>query len=119
MIYKELTLDEGLKLAAESPYAYIKNMSSMHLGKNAPALIDTDQLLEGRFFDTDREIRLIREAGELKAFSFTAEEHDDFIPTEGKPLDGFGSSFKKRSYISYDDDGQAYVSAVCLAGWEE
>lgn len=118
MIYQALPVEDALRLAQAKPWAYIKNMSSMHLGEN-PVSLDLTQVLDARFFDGQQEIRLLREEGTLHAYAFTKEADDDCIDSTGTPLPGFGSSFTKHSYIRYDDDGQAYIAAVCLAGWRE
>lgn len=121
MLSQKLQLDTALAEAKALPFAYLKHFSSLTLGKNDPSALNREELLEARFFSEDCEIRILREENGLQAYAFCKETSDMPILVESGISDkcsGLGTKVKKWHYLSEDADGQCYVSAVCLCGWE-
>lgn len=121
MIIERLSVENAKMEAAEQSFAYIRYMSRVFLGKNDTENIEWEQILDARFFgEKDKEIRFFMEGNTLKAVCCTAEANDEYIEeTIDKLQKGFGSSIKKRKYLSADEDGQKYITRVCLSDWKE
>ncbi len=110
---------EALERGRALPFALVCCYSSVTLGKT-PADVDTNQLLEARFFDATHEVRLFRQEGGLRAVSCEQEAGDDFLEEQYKLAneDRFGETLTVRYDLSADEDGQTYVSSTRLAGWQ-
>lgn len=115
------TLDvrEALRRGSALPYGWLCTLSGVSLGP-APAEVPLEELLEARFFGPEEEVRLFRREGELQAAAL-AEEPGDPVITETWPIQNkalFGTALTVRQILDADEDGQCYVAAVRLAGWE-
>ena len=114
---------ENIEKAVESgknlPFAFIRNFSSIYLGKNTQN-IDVDELLEARFFSKNEEIRILRINGDFLCSIRSDEAGDeDFIEKKYRVAnENFGKTITVRRYIRYDEDGQASLSEPRLCGWE-
>lgn len=106
-------LEQGLRL----PYALIRSQSRTTLGPT-PQTVDLAQVLEARFFDADREIRLFRRDGELRAAQLRGESGDlcirEQIPIENPRL---GAEIAVCQHLDADEDGQTYIKTTRLCGW--
>ena len=65
MTFEKLTAEEALQRGLSLPFALIRSVSSVLLG-NTPDQIETDELLEARFFSDTEEVRLFRRNGQLQ-----------------------------------------------------
>ena len=65
MTFERLTAEEAIRRGLMLPFALIRTVSSISLG-NTPAQIETDELLEARFFSDVQEVRLFRRDGQLQ-----------------------------------------------------
>ncbi|MCD7886940.1 MAG: hypothetical protein LUG44_04905 [Clostridiales bacterium] len=119
MKIEKLSPSEALERGRALPFALVRCYSSVTLGKT-PADVDTDQLLEARFFDATQEVRLFRQAGGLRAVACEQEAGDDFLEERYKLAnqDRFGETLTVRYDLSADEDGQTYVASTRLAGWQ-
>ena len=108
-------LAEGLTL----PYSLIFGYSGVTLGRT-PERVDEAELLEARFFSPEREIRVYRDAGTLRAVSVSDTDADAEAVTERYQLENprLGDWLAVRRYLDYDEDGQAFVAVRRLAGWK-
>ncbi len=101
------------------PFSFIRYLSGVTLGPT-PANVDTEELLEARFFDERCEIRVFQYDDTLFAARLE-EEADDIILQNEYLLDNpkFGVCVIERCYLDTetDEDGQSFISAVRLAGW--
>ena len=116
VIEPETAFAQGLLL----PFSFIRYLSGVTLGPT-PANVDTEELLEARFFDERCEIRVFRYDDTLFAARLEEELGDKFLQNE-YPLDNpkkFGIRVTERRYLDTetDEDGQSFISAVRLAGW--
>lgn len=110
----------SMDMAQGYPFCFVRCISSVYLGTVSQALYREDELLEARFFDADREVRVFRdEDGALRAVELTAEA-DDRCMEETYIIDNarFGRTLTVRRILDADEDGQTYVKASCLCGWE-
>lgn len=114
-----ISFEEGLRRGRELPFAWICSMSSLSLGKT-PREIETEELLEARFFDEEQEIRLFRREEEWKAVSLVRETKDSVLENWYPVIkeEKFGRKILVRQYLDTDEDGQTIVTVTCLAGWE-
>lgn len=73
--------------------------------------INLKNIIEGRYFGYENEIRVFKSNGTLKAV-LNKEEKDYFIKTAHLVEKKFGDIKKVeiKKYVDTDDDGQAYVS---------
>ena len=119
MQIEKLTLTEALQQAPSLPLAWIHALSQIYIGKNSEQP-DLNTLLEARFFDRDREIRIFPGAEGLAAVSLTLEPTDHVLE-EVHPIrnQAFGHSLTILKVLEFDEDGQAGVVAVKLADWKE
>lgn len=118
MIQESLEVDKALSRGIEKPYAFLRFMSEVKLGPT-PQQVDTEELLEARFFSEEEEIRLFRRDGRLEAALFYTEPFDWPI-TETYEIANpkFGRELTVCHHLDADEDGQTYVAATCLSGWK-
>lgn len=111
-----LTVQEALQQGQKKPWAWVRSLSAVSLGPT-PSEINEAELLEARFFDQSEEVRIFRRNRTLEAVSIM--EGDSSFERQFKvenPM--FGGKITVRYDLKQDDDGQMYISDVCLAGWE-
>lgn len=116
----DLSVKEALEIGKAMPYAMFTHLSKVTLGKT-PTVVSLDELIEARFFGGNGEIHIFTENGEPKAVHITDEENDSRFPPidrEYTLLSNFGKKLTVRQYIDFDNEGQAYIKAVRLLGWE-
>lgn len=116
----DLSVKEALEIGKSMPYAMFTHLSKVTLGKT-PTVVSLDELIEARFFGGNGEIHIFTENGEQKAVHITDEENDSRFPPidrEYTLLSNFGKKLTVRQYIDFDNEGQAYIKAVRLLGWE-
>lgn len=110
----EAALERGLRL----PYALVRSLSTVTLGKT-PRAVEIEELLEARFFSENEEIRLFRKNGGLNAVLLREEPADSVLEDTFRIENGaLGRSVTVRHLLDFDEDGQAYIKTTRLAGWE-
>ena len=111
----EAALSEG----RSCPFVYLRTLSTAAVGKteDIPIPPELNEVEELRFFGEAAEIRLYRQEGTLLAAKLTDGE-DLFLMEECSLLSGFGKRLTKRKILTFDEDGQAAVSAGRLVHWE-
>ena len=113
------SIEQALKQAEKLQFVMVTELSRVVIGKT-PMDINWDELIEARFFDHDTEIRIFREDGALKARKVSLRADTPYIKKHYTGLQGnLGSEVSVREYLTFDEDGQAGVSAVCLYDWRE
>ena len=113
------SIEQALQQAEKLQFVMVTELSRVVIGK-MPMDINRDELIEARFFDHDTEIRIFRENGELRDRSVILQDDMPYIEKQYKKLQGnLGSEISVREYLTFDEDGQAGVSAVCLYDWRE
>ena len=119
MKWERLEVQEGLRRGSALPYSWLCSLSSVFLGPT-PAEVPLEDLLEARFFGPMEEVRIFRRDGVLHA-AVCVEEPEDQVLSETYALQNqslFGRTLTVHQIIDADEDGQCYVTAVRLAGWE-
>ena len=114
-----MQVQDALKLGLSLPYEYVRRISSVTLGPGTGREENLNTLLEARYFDETEEIRIFLQQGEWKAVCLSKEPEDN--PIQEVYLLGnqkFGSQITVNRFLSADEDGQAYITATCLAGWK-
>lgn len=106
VIKTKLDPKEAISIGSTMPFALINTYDSLTIGKTF--VPDPDEMLEARFFDESGEIRIFRRDDELCACQITDEPGDNVID-ESFCLKDL-STVTIRKYISFDDDGQAYIA---------
>lgn len=118
-LLEPISVEQALEQAQTLKFVMITELSRVVIGKT-PMDINWDELIEARFFDHDTEIRIFRENSELRARSVILQDDMPYIEKQYKKLQGnLGSEISVREYLTFDEDGQAGVSAVCLYDWRE
>ena len=113
------SISEALEKGQALQYAYVRELSCVAIGK-APCEIHPNELLEARFFEPGREIRIFSRDSKLFAAELTEEPTDCYIE-KTIPLCNpkiFGAEITVRDYLEPDCDGQMCVVKTCLAGWK-
>ncbi len=110
-------LQQALQEAKALPWAWLRYLSRMYIGENPPA-VSPHELVEGRFFGENMEIRLYNDGDGLAAVKFTDEPEDVFLDTTVYLRWGFGKELRKRRYVEFDEDGQAYIACTRLVEWK-
>lgn len=95
-------------------YGIIYNFDSVFTDKIENLEIDIDNIMEARFFNLDKEIRLVRNENKIIATIFAEKLDTEFV--KGEVLirkrikyTGQASRLEIKKYIDYDDDNQAYI----------
>ena len=118
-LLEPISVEQALEQAQTLKFVMITELSRVVIGK-VPMEIHWDELLEARFFDHDTEIRIFWEDGALKARKVSLRADTPYIKKHYTGLQGnLGSEVSVREYLTFDEDGQAGVSAVCLYDWRE
>lgn len=96
-------------------YAVIYNISDMYVGEaRRYETLQEEQLIEGYFFDQDRELHIYWDEDALKLVEFKESdnghlEHVDCSFELSKKVDGCDELIV-REYLDYDEDGQSYIA---------
>lgn len=107
-------LEQGLAL----PCALVRSLSQVTLGPT-PGAVDLGELIEARFFNGQEEIRVFQGEDGLRAARLLGEPEDVALPDTCPLMNpAFGREVTLCRELEFDDDGQAYVAAVRLAGWK-
>ena len=118
MTFERLTAEEAIQRGLMLPFALIRRISSVSLG-NTPTQIETEELLDARFFSDTEEVRLFRRDGLLQGVVLKQDADKDYLEKiyriENPAL---GREIVVRYELEADEDGQTYVSAARLAGWK-
>lgn len=133
-ICNEIAYKEAESVYGNYDYALIYYLSEVYLGKikkdNSDIKIDWDECIEARFFSEKGELHIFRddESGEIKFVVIEDTNDSDYDTVIKKyaitPKFKFNDNgmkldvIKVKEYISYDEDGQAYVVHTRLAGVE-
>lgn len=114
----ELNLSQAISLGLQEPFAYITRLSQVTVGPS-PVDLPVEELLEARFFGSQREIRIWNDSGDFRAVAVEDEEDDDCQDiTRSIRRSCFGKKLTLRQYLAYDEDGQAYICGTRLLAWE-
>ena len=90
------SIEQALQQAEKLQFVMVTELSRVVIGK-MPMDINWDELIEARLQDDM-----------------------PYIEKQYKKLQGnLGSEISVREYLTFDEDGQAGVSAVCLYDWRE
>ena len=113
-----LTLQDAFEQGKKLPYALLRTTDEVILGKTPSELPET--LSEAHFFDEKQEIRIFWANDIQKAAVLTEDPSDKTIEDtlEIENTCRFGNKVKVSKAVSYDEDGQAYIQAIRLCGWE-
>ena len=113
------SIDAAMAEGRTYPFVYLRTLSSAAIGSAATVVFPEApaELEAARFFGETAEIRLYRQEGQLLAAKLDDGE-DPFLTEECSLLPGFGKRLTKRKLLTFDEDGQAAVSAVRLVHWE-
>ena len=118
MTFEKLAAEEAVQRGLTLPFALLRSISSVSLG-NTPAQIETDELLEARFFSDVQEVRLFRRDGQLQGAVLKQEAAKNYWEKAYRVENpALGSEIVVRYELEADEDGQTYVSAARLAGWK-
>ena len=115
-----MDLRRALAEGAALPYSLIFTYGGVTLGRTPEQLPPEEEVIEARFFSEEREIHVWREGGTLRAACLADSPEDAGAAAEKYKLENgqLGAWIAVRRYWDYDEDGQCYVSARRLAGWE-
>ncbi len=114
-----MEIGQAMSFAADFPFAWVHSVSQVTLGKN-PGAPDLDELVEARYFDGNRELRIFPGETGFQALLLTGEQTDHTL-TEIHAIqntDRFGQSLTLCRVLDFDEDGQAFVKAVRLTDWK-
>ena len=113
-----MEVPSALRAGAQLPFALVRSISEVTLGAT-PSAVQEEDLLEARFFSADEEIRVFRQNGVLQAAARREAGDERFLDrTYEISNPKFGSQLTIRSYMDFDEDGQAYWNGFRLIDWE-
>ncbi len=116
MIKRKLSMTEfEEELGKGFDHVLLCKLSSVEILSAGEYVGIDDEVTEARFFDAGREVRLFEQNGEKRAVLIEDEEND-IADIKIERLKGNTLNIKK--YISFDEDGQAYIEAIRLCGAE-
>jgi len=114
-----LSIEQALLQGKALPYAMIRSLSAVYLGK-MPADLSLQELIEARFFDAQQEIRIFWREDTLCAAKLQQEEGDHaYCQTYQIQNPQFGKTVTVSYELEADEDGQTYVAACRLIDWKE
>lgn len=119
---RELSMDEAVRSIRDYEYALVYMISGIKLCKTSDLPeFDWEECQEARFFSKDKELHLFEEDGSLQAVEVAEKDDKDRIVKKYQLANRFPEIGKDKllyvyEYLSYDEDGQAYVSLTRLAG---
>ena len=104
-----LTVEDALERGRVLPWALVRSLSAVVLGP-VPEKIQTEELMEARFFDSREEIRIFR----------LTEGPEDVVIRRTYAVENpeFGKAITVCYFVEADEDGQCRLSSARLAGWE-
>ena len=106
--------------AKQLPFAFIRCFSSLYIGEN-PGDIPTLELVEAHLFGPEAEICIFCDGASftaMKTMDSAPEVGDLFLDIE-ESFPGHHKVITRRQYVSYDQDGQAFISAVRMLSCKE
>ncbi|MCC8064914.1 MAG: hypothetical protein LIO70_07515 [Clostridiales bacterium] len=114
-----LSPEEALERGRQLPYALIRCYSSVTL-RETPEHIALEEVLEARFFNATEEARLFRQEGALRGAACEQVGEEGYLEERYKLANDkrFGEKLTVRRDLWADEDGQTYVVATRLAGWQ-
>ena len=119
MKLERLSVEEALRRGQALPWALVRSLGGMSLGA-VPETIETEELVEARFFDAHTEVRLFRRDGALQGAALTEEDGDNqWEKVYRIENPAYGARLKLASTLAADEDGQTYIAATRICGWEE
>lgn len=112
MKFEEISLEKALNkeelVHLGIKYGLIYFYHSVVLKRIEDIIFDIDNIIEARLFGIDKEIHIFKEDN-LKAIKFEEEKDKDVVEVYLLE-ERFGELLRVKNYISYDDDGQAFIS---------
>lgn len=119
MKLERLSVEEALRRGQALPWALVRSLGGMSLGAT-PKDMETEELVEARFFDAHTEVRLFRRDGALQGAALTQEEGDNILEKAYRIENpAYGARLKMASTLMADEDGQTCIAATRICGWEE
>lgn len=95
-------------------YGIIYNFDSIVTEKIEDLKIDIGNIMEARFFNEEKELRIFRDEDEIKGTIFVEKEDTKFIEKtvvlcKRNEESKYANQLRFKKYIDYDDDNQAYI----------
>jgi len=116
MISLAEALDKGYLKDLGLKYGLIYSYDAVQLSRIEEVTINSETLIEARFFNEDTEVHVFRR-DDLEAVVFKETEEDkDQTFTENQLLERYADQLIIKNYIDYDKDGQAYIRYSRPAG---
>lgn len=120
MILKKIDLSDAWRQGEGLPFIWMHSLSAVYAGRNIHIEDKLDEIEEVRFFDSRKEIKVVRLDDGLQAW-YCEEEPEDHVLRNAYCVRN--SKFGGKIYVTWmlgaDEDGQTYVSGGRLSGWEE
>lgn len=107
-------LDKGFLLDLGLNYGIIYNFDSVLSERIGDIVIDVDNIIEARFFNEDKEIRIFRNEDQIDGTIFVEKDNPDYLEKRvllyprDRSLE-YANKLDVRKYIDYDQDNQAYI----------
>ncbi len=118
MKVERITAEEAVERGRKLPFALVRSLSSVTLGKT-PTQLEIEELLEARFFCETEEVRLFRQDGELRGAACIQETGDCYLEKDYQIENPrLGRQITVRYELNADEDGQTYISSARIAGWK-
>lgn len=95
-------------------WGIIYNFHKVEIGIVEDLEIDKDTLLQARLFNEYKEVNILRDGFKFNVY-FLEEDEDEFIKESHLINESKFNNYKEiklKKYISYDEDGQAFISYI-------
>lgn len=113
-----LEINEALKRGKAKPWCVWYTLSSMYAGKVPEDVSLREDITEARFFDQKEEIRIFQTREGWKAAAVSGDGEKSIVKTYPIRNREYGKNITVSRDLATDEDGQTYVEAVRLSGWE-
>lgn len=113
-----LDTESALKKGQTKPWCVIYELSKLYAGKVPENMTLDEEITEVRFFDQLEEIRIFQTSAGWKAASVSSDGKNTIEKTYPVRNREYGKKITVSRDLATDEDGQTYVAAVRLSGWE-
>lgn len=115
---RTVELADAKQMIQDYEFAVIYEISKMHFDKvESISEIKWDEMQEAYFFNEAGQLHMFRDEDTICATVFTEDEDITHVDRLYEISNGFkvlGKEIKERTYLEFDEDGQAYVAYTRL-----
>lgn len=119
MQIEKISVEQAMEEGKELPFLFLRKLSSLYIGKSLVA-IDSSEIVEAKYFDNSKEIRIVKRDNGLSAVKLVAEENDKIVCKTYTIQNAiYGKEIDVACHLEYDEDGQGFIKTRRFIDWRE